>query len=328
MKKLSRFDIGMIVAFGVISLLGGGAWYYLSGQLQSAQQDASSAYSDFQKYSVDKMGNQTIIVNSSAGKTVQANIDLLNQEIAPIISDKLVSKDNKLASISNQDPVAWKRNLDDDVTKLTQDAKVHGVQLPGADFYFGFSAFLRTSPGDEQTAVLSKQLLAVDQISSILIEAPVKAIVGIRRTYEEEPRASGPNGGGGQFSIGGAGDANSDRLPGYSFTAPADAYRSYPFEIKFDTTVENLRTVVNKLVQSPYIFVLRTIDIENDHPDSPQVTDLQAIAATPSSSVVDSSPGEVANTTSTKGPQHLFGYSILHVTARIDMIEWTGTSVQ
>ena len=33
-------------------------------------------------------------------------------------------------------------------------------------------------------------------------------------------------------------------------------------------------------------------------------------------------PGEVAATTSTKGPQFLFGDATLKVKARIDMIEW------
>ena len=37
MKNLSRFDLGVIIAFVVISLLGAGAWYYLSGQLDNAK---------------------------------------------------------------------------------------------------------------------------------------------------------------------------------------------------------------------------------------------------------------------------------------------------
>ncbi len=36
MKKFSRFDLAVIIAFVVIALLGGGAWYYLSGQLDAA----------------------------------------------------------------------------------------------------------------------------------------------------------------------------------------------------------------------------------------------------------------------------------------------------
>ena len=35
--QLSKFDIGMIIAFAVVGLLGGTAWWFLSGQLQTAQ---------------------------------------------------------------------------------------------------------------------------------------------------------------------------------------------------------------------------------------------------------------------------------------------------
>ena len=49
MKKLpiSKFDLGIIIAFVVIGLLGGGAWYYLSANLAAAQQKVSEEKAKF-----------------------------------------------------------------------------------------------------------------------------------------------------------------------------------------------------------------------------------------------------------------------------------------
>jgi hypothetical protein len=315
MKKLSGFDLGMIIAFVVVTLLGIGAWWYLSGQLTAAQTDVTNAKADYDRYSVAKGGQDSIIVNPQNGQTLQANIDLLNAQLNPLIASKLLPKDNKLKEIANTDPVAWKHQLDDDVQKLTAAAKVRGVSLPPS-FYFGFTRYLSQSPNDQQTAVLSKQLLAVDEIATILINAPVKAISSVRRTYEEDSRPTG------NFNPS-ISTTEPDHLGGYSINAPGNVYTAYPFEFDFETTTENLRTIMDSLIQSPYIFVVRSLTVENTIPNSPTITSLDTIAATPApSSLTDSSPGEVASTTSTLGPQHLFGYDTLRIRARIDLIQW------
>ena len=178
MKKLSlsKFDIGYIIAFVVVGLLGGGAWWYLSGQLQTEQAAVAAANDNFKKFSMNNKYH--VVVNSSNIKTLQSNIDLLKAQINPLIPAKLQSKENKLHSIDKEDPVAWKHELDDNVHGLTAAAKNHGVGLP-PNFYFGFSRYLSTNPNDEQTTVLSKQLLGVEELATILINSQVKNIVGI-----------------------------------------------------------------------------------------------------------------------------------------------------
>jgi hypothetical protein len=315
MKKLpiSGFDIGAIIAAVVIALLGGGAWWYLSGALQDAQAEDASAKSDYDKYST----KYDIVVSPTNGKVLQGNIDLLKVQLDPLIKSKLLPKENKLSSIDKKDPVAWKHDLDDEVHALNAAAKAHGVTVP-PNFYFGFSRYVNQSPGDDQTAVLSKQMLGIQELSNILINAPVKDIQAIRRTYEEDPHITGSNSGG---SSGGSSD--SDHLGANALVAPAGAYTDYPFEVEFETTPENLRPVVDNLIQSPYLFIIRTMIIENSIPDSPKLATLDQIAGAPAPSVVDSSPGAVASTQSTLGPQKFFGYSTLKIKARIDMIEWS-----
>jgi hypothetical protein len=313
MKNLSAFDKGVIIAFVVVALLGGGAWWYLSGELQTAQAADASAKADFDRFSTATSGKEKIVVSPSNEKTLQANIDLLKAQLDPLIHSKLQSKDNMLRSIEKEDPVAWKQDLDDKVGRLKSAAQFRGVTLP-PNFYFGFSSYLSQSPGDEQTTVLSKQLAGVEQLATILINTPVKDIQAIRRTYEEDIH-TGADGTSGTTT-------DPDRLSGYAVTAAGNVYTAYPFEVDFETNPENLRVVVNSLIQSPYVFVVRSLSIQNSNLNSPVMSDLDRLAGPPPDSVVDTSPGEVAATPPTKGPQKFFGYSTLKVKARIDMIEW------
>jgi len=320
MKKLnlSKFDLGIIIAAVVIALLGGGGYFYLSGLLSSAQDDVHAAKSSFDTYSASKSaGGATIVVSPANATTLQNNINLLKAQLDPLINTKLLAKDNKLSSVVKEDPVAWKAGLDATVQRLKTSAKAHNVDLPPS-FYFGFSRYVSQSPNAEQTTVLGKQLLGLDELSNILINLQIKDIGALRRTYEEDPHSNFGNNGG-------SGAADPDQLGGYSSRGPGNSYISYPFEVEFETTseVQNLRDFIDNLAQSPYIFVIRSISVENSQPDSPMVSDLERIAGPPPAPMTDSSPGAVAATTSTKGPQYLFGNGTLRVKARIDLIEWT-----
>jgi len=318
MKKfkldLSRFDIGIIIAFAVIGLMGGGAWWYLSSALQTAQQQDLQVKSDFDNNAVK--GN--IIVNAVNAKTLQENGDLIKTQVDPLISRYFLAKDNKISDIAKEDPVAWKHDLDEDVRALTSDAKGHGVTLPASNFYFGFSRYLTESPNDEATTVLSKQRLAIKAISEILINGKVTAIDRVRRTYEEDPR---PVNAGTSASD----HAEGDQLGGFSIVMPGETYTAYPFEFEFDTKVESLRPVIDELVKSPYLFIVRTVEVDNAQLTSPVTGDLDRMAqVTPGApSAIDAGPGGVAaSAPPTVGPQYLFGNSVLHVKIRVDLIEW------
>jgi hypothetical protein len=307
--KLSGFDLGVIIAFAVLTLLGGSAYYYFSSALQTSTDDVHTADADFNKYSVAS----DIVVNQSNGKTLKADIDALQAQLNPLIQTKLLPKDSKLASIAKEDPVAWKHDLDDEVTRLKDMAKTNHVDVP-PNFYFGFSRYQNNSPLDDQTLVLSKQLQAVDLLTSILLQAQVKNIQAIRRSYEEDSHGDAPTG---PSTM-----TDPDRANGYAVKAPGNDYIAYPYEFDFVTTPEALRTIINKLVQSPSIFVLRSVTITNSNTDSPKLNDITTMVDAPPPNPTNSSPGEVAATTSTKGPQLLFGNETITVKIRVDMIEW------
>ena len=318
MKKLSGFDLAMIIAFVVIGLLGGGAWWYLSGQLTTAQADVSAAASDFEKYS----SKEVYLPTSTNEKTLQSDIDLVKGVLDPLIQSKLQSTNNKILSVTKEDTVAWKHDLDDRVTRLNAAAKLHGVTVP-PNFYYSFSRYLNTNPGDEKTVVLTKQLLGIEEIANILINAPVKGIQTVRRTYEEDESSGNTNGTN-------ASRTDKDGLGGHAMSTGDGTYTDYPFEIEFEATSDTLRKVVNDLLQSPYVFVIRIVTIQNSRLTSPQISDLDRLAGpSNSASVADSSPGAVAaNAKSVQGPQFLFGGETLHVKLRISMIEWKGVAAE
>lgn len=317
MKNLSRFDLGMIIAFVVVAILGGAAWWYLSGELQSAQGEAGTAAANFDQYSK----KEVFLPNRANVKTLTNNIATMTDQLDPLIKTVLQAPGNDLASVQPIDTVTWKRDLDDQVRGLTSAAKLHGVTIPN-NFYFGFSRYLNTNPAEEATAALTRQEKGIDAISTILINAPVHSITDVKRTYEED--AGSPGNGGGLNG----GRTDSDMLVGNAQEAPGGVYTTYPFQIDFDSDTESFRKVVNGLMQSPYVFVIRSVEVQNEKLQSPKITDLDAMAGSSASntSVVNSSPGQVAAAQSTVGPQFLFGNEILHIRARVDMIEWHGIS--
>jgi hypothetical protein len=310
MKNLSRFDITMIIAFVVIGLIGGGVAYYLDAyKLADSLNDVQAANDDFQKYS----SKQPYLPTEQTVQVLQKNNQLTQAQLDPLVKKYFLADGNKLPTINNVDTIAWKHQLDDIVSKLNADAKVHGIKVP-KDYYYGFSRYLSQNPSNDDTEVLSKQLLAVEQMVDILIGAPVNAITHVRRTAEENGL---PN----DMATGKVGDY----ISGHSVDVDGGLYTAYPFEIDFDTTTDPFRKVVRDLMQSPYIFVIRSISVQNEKTISPQISQLDTIAGSISSaSVTDSSPGAVASAQPVAGPQYLFGGEILHVQARVDLIDWKG----
>jgi hypothetical protein len=309
MKKLSAFDIGIIIAFVVITLLGAGACYYLAGVLDATKSDVSAAAGEFEKYS----SHEPYLPTTANEKILSENIDLMHAQLDPVIQNKLQAAGNKLPTIVDQDTVAWKHDLDAEVSRLNSAAKLHGVNVPN-NFYYGFSRYLNQNPREDQTIVLSKQLLGVEQIANIFIAAPVKTIYTFRRTYEEDPESNSASS-----------KSDSDLLPGRVLVAPGNTYSAYPFEIEFEATTPTFRKVINGLENSPYVFIIRTINVKNSNPASPQISDLQKFSDTSNSGVLDSSPGATASAPkSSRGPQFLFGNETLHIKIRVDMIEWKG----
>jgi hypothetical protein len=317
MNKLSRFDLGMIIAFVVVALLGGAAWYYLSGQLQAAQGDAAQAASDFDTYTK----KEVYLPTASNVKTLQNNISVMTAQLDPIVAGKLQSPKSGLQNLRTVSTVDWKHDLDDEVGKLNAAAVTHGIVVP-KNFYYGFSRYLNTNPTEDATPVLQRQELAIGEVANILINAPVHEIIAVRRTFEEDAPTDS--------STRSSATMSGDQLPGHSIEAPGGVYTAYPFEFEFDVkNVDAFRKVVADLTASNYVFVIRSIMMQNQRLDSPKVQDLAQIAGVTDNSgtsLINSSPGAVAAAQPTVGLRYLFGDETIHIRARIDLVDWHGIS--
>jgi len=320
MKNLSRFDLAMIVAFVIVALLGVAGWWYLSGELQTAQADASTAAGTFDQYSK----KEVFLPTRTNVATLRHNIDIETQQLDPLVQNRLVSPKNALKGVQAVDTVKWKHDLDGQVAALNAAAATHGIVVP-KNFYYGFSRYLSANPTEEATAVLKRQQIGIGTIANILINAPVKAIVLVQRSAEEDPASTG----GSPFSPSNLSTAPSDIMTNQrSVQAPGGVYTAYPFEFEFDVDTESLRHVINQIMQSEYVFVIRSVQVQNSRLDSPKVSDLDHLAGvTDQPSVIGSSPGAVAQQAAPGiGIQYLFGDETLHVRMMVDLIDWHGIS--
>lgn len=323
-NQLSRFDIGMIIAFVVVALLGAAGWWWLSGQLQTALDDVHSAATDFDKYSK----KQVFLPTQRNVKVLQANIDIMSRQFDPIVANRLQSEKNGLKGVHPVDTVDWKHDLDEQVSRLNAAAATHGIIVP-RNFYYGFSRYLSANPAEDATAVLKRQQIAIEAVASILINAPVKEIISVKRTAEEDaPVGTNPS----APSPASAGQMGADIIAGRSVDAPGKVYTTYPLEFQFDTDTESFRTVINQIMASEYVFVIRSIMVQNSRIDSPKLADLDRLAGVTDQPVTTSpslltSPGAVAAAAPappTVGLQYLFGDETLHVRMTLDLIDWHG----
>jgi hypothetical protein len=131
-------------------------------------------------------------------------------------------------------------------------ARQAGVRLPES-FNFGFERYATTIPcrnppasGDECVRVLgllSKQLLVIERLTTLMVSNSVDEIVSIRRT-DVEPAA-------------GTEDAT---LP-ISRDGRAECVIT-PFELQFACSAEALQGFVNALTRDPWLFAIRNLKID------------------------------------------------------------------
>ena len=129
--QLSKFDVGMIIAFAVVGLLGGTtAWWFLSGQLQTAQAACAQVAGDYNTYATAK--GSGIIASARPmprPASSQQRRCTARAQLDPVMSTYLLAKGNDLSTVRAMDPVAWKHELDDNVKTLVRP-RPRGIPSP------------------------------------------------------------------------------------------------------------------------------------------------------------------------------------------------------
>jgi hypothetical protein len=234
------------------------------------------------------------------------NIQIIKQDRGQI--DALYS--NLLTAVSQNQmqtqevirPVGFLQLMASKFARLRQSADAAGVKLPDG-FAFGFSRYAGSPPtlparnlSDEEAkpvlGQLTKQLLAIEKLSELLIESRVDEISQIQRA-EVEPGAPGP-----------------DALNVPISNDSEGLYQTLPFGFRFTATPTALRTFLNKLSQSEWFFAVRYVQVTGELP-SGGATDQPGA-------------GGPAAAGSAGGPRR----GLLHVDARIDLVEFRSKPAQ
>ncbi|HSI85588.1 MAG: hypothetical protein ACAI35_11325 [Candidatus Methylacidiphilales bacterium] len=337
--KLSNFDIGMIVVFAVLGVAGIGGYIYTSGDLEEATTKATVAeqtVADLRtrgagKSAQDDSGDKIGITNDNLvqlGETIKK----LSAGLEELAKTHFLKGGNPLAAIKAVDGTEFKQNLDRVVARLTKDAKANRVGIP-AGFYFGFSRYIPNTPSQQHTVILQKQLLALSEISDLMVKAKVDKIEAVRRTMEEDGASNM------------RGSADNDSLKSKVTTGEYGYYVVYPFEVKFQCrNIEELRSVVNGLVKSDRVYVIRTIKVKTSKDTTVRMNELKSSlnqdtppapapeggetatppAPAPAGGTTAVTPAPAVQPKSERGPVDIFGTETYTVDLRVDLIEWTG----
>jgi hypothetical protein len=297
MKKLSTFEWGAIVCFVIITCVGGYFYFDSSSKLDSLKQQAS-----------DLQGKLTQVLQrrSTPSEETIKILDQNNQVLEKYLNSvrEKMFRSEKLSKVQDIDVLVFKsKTLVPAIHQLRLDAKAHNVELPpGAgptEFYFSFGRLRSETPKSMRS--LAKQLIGVEEISKALFNSGgIFKLLEIHRGVSVEAGDSEKTSGGREES-----------LKGVVIDAPF--YKLYPFEYKFAATTDGLRNFLNKLITADHVFIVRTIEVENESQEPAKRDTVIQKGQKPSDD-----PEKP-----TKKTEYLaVGDQKLIVTARIDMLEW------
>lgn len=237
--------VSLIAGVLFITLLAGMIWFLHDAYVQ---QDAVLAELTTQNTELDSLRNYKPFPSKE-------NIELLNRD-----RENIRHLYEAMRGAATHPPLhgpALTRDIDflqfkqATVNHLAELAVAQHIRAPEA---FGFSRYDAKFPcrnpvarGDEclrLMALLSKQLVTVEKLVGLLISNKVEEILAVRR-IEVEP-----------------GEVSADALTIPANPAPNALYQTYPFELQFTCDTPVLRDLLNGLMQTDALFVIRTLKID------------------------------------------------------------------
>lgn len=303
MKNLSRFQIGMIVAFVVVAVLGVAAWWY-TGTLQAEASERLVAANRTKT----TLAASRYTPGAASVKILTENIEQMKATLAPIESEILLPDDHLLLTAEPMNPTAWKtEKLTKAIDRMQALAAKANLALPAVTdgrYFFGYSRYATTAtPPAAATVMLSKQLLGIEMAFKALSEAGgVRQLTAIRRTFDEDGAVS--------RSVGGASDNSGadEQLPLAMVKPDGGLYEVYPLEFVFVGDPDGLRGFLNQLAKSPLIYAVRSVATTTSEPSSPRLSTLKE----------QFSGNESGNKLLP------FGQETIMAKVRFDLIDWRG----
>lgn len=296
MSQLPKHLVVSLIAFVVIGLLGGGAWFWTAGRLDTALAEYGSVTQQLQ--AVQAKGFFPSSQNLKLLESNQEAISTLAREVLPQL-DRANEKFSVFLSPDKRglSQEAWKEKLvsiREELKKSADQAKVETAD----DFYFGFKRYRVASPPAGATRDIGIQLAAIEEMSHLLIKARVGSIKEIRRVMVEDAGMAASPGG------------SEESLAAAVVDGLGGLYRVYPFEVKFQSNPQALDKFVNELTRSPMVFLIRFMVVENEKNTVPRRSEFAA-----------SAPAEGAEA---KFLIPIIGQEKVNARMRIDLVYWNG----
>jgi hypothetical protein len=254
MKDVPKYAILTAVFFAVITLAGGGAWYWTGGQVAEKLQARQAI-----EQKIKSVSGSGIFPTQANLKIVEENLAAAETALAPLepvmaktgsFFEPVRGKAEEGKAPPGLSPDAWKSLMTDTRTGLQKLADERGVKLP-EEYYFGFKDYQLSQPPAAHTLQMGVQLLAIKEICSILFNSGIAELKTVKRVKVE---AAGT-------SVGGS--PTEEILPGSTVVSKDRFYRIYPFEVEFICTPEALEKAAVTLAASPYFLVVRDMVVEN-----------------------------------------------------------------
>jgi hypothetical protein len=294
MKSFPKHFMVAIVLFVVAGIIGGGLWFWTGSQLSESLSEKQQLETQ-----IITVSGRGIFPSRQHLEQIEASTQEIIDLISPVqnaitetsqLFDSVRGKTDSEGKYSGVSANDWKRMLGEKRDELIALAGKNTVELPEI-FYLGFERYRALSPAEDATYHLGIQLLALDEILNIALESDVTAITEILRVYAEDKNAvQGGDGLGAKLAQG-----------------PKDWYTIYPFELSFSAPAKAVSELSNKITASPYFFVIRFIDVENQKTSVPRKSEVFAQAG-----------GDQAQ----KNIIPVVGQEEVKVTIRVDLILW------
>ena len=245
LRWLRNHLVSLIAGVIFLTLLAGMIWFLHDAYTQqdTVLEELASRNADLDNLRSEKVFPSK--ENIELLKRDRANIQRLYEAMRTAATDPLLHGPELTRDI---DFLQFKQAT---VNRLAEVTAAEHIRAPES---FGFSRYDAKFPcrnpvahGDDclrLLALLSKQLVTVEKLVNLLVTNKVEEIAAIRR-IEVEPGEVSPD------ALILPGNSNSNAL-----------YQTYPFELQFTCDTPVLRNLINGLMQTDALFVIRALKVD------------------------------------------------------------------
>lgn len=315
MKFIRRNMLILAILGGFLVLLLGSAWFLYEkiAERQTVEADLAEK----------KEKLQTLLTRAPFPS--QKNVKLVEEmarEHAALIDEATATLRKKELSFEDIEGPKFRSELVIAKRRMlaTLNRRDLEIKVP-AKFEFAFDRYAERPPAKEHTHMLLKQLQIIEELMKMVADSRFDEILSLRRVEAEDSIGAPPSSG--------AGDPASQPLISQSgkfdyADFSAYMYTAMPFDLELKGDSESLHAFLNALASSPYVFLPRLMNIENEKQEATtkEATERFKKEERLPPSRPGVSPEEAAAEAANAGPRYVFGEEKIKVNIRIDWIEF------